>query len=127
MAPITDLTFEQVANQVETEPNPFFVGADADGNVTVLVSMTILTGQDIADLTSTGVVKAMVRLRSLCAKAQKVVNQDQIPGERLDAFPIVLTSSQSEEGFIEQSAPVNYRVAIATAEQIYGATDKVVG
>lgn len=126
MAAITDLTFEQVANEVATDPNPFFVGADADGNVTVLLSLTVLNGEDVPDLTSTGVVKAMARLHALCAKAQKTLNQNQVPGEKLDAFPVPVTSAQAEEGYIEQAAPIKYRLAIATAEEIYGATDKVV-
>lgn len=124
MAIITDLTFQQVANEVTTEPNPFFVGADADGNITVMLSLTVLNGQDVPDLTSAGVVKAMARLHSLCAKAQKTANQNQVAGERLEAFPVPTTATQAEEGYIEQSAPIKYRLAIATAEEIYGATDK---
>lgn len=122
MAPITDLTFDQLNNAYQGEGEPFFVGQDLAGNLTVLLSVALLNGTTSATLTENGVVKLMVKLRELCRGGQERVNQSQLPDEFLDAFPASSISGNLVDGGILQTGLIKSRIITASATQIEGAT-----
>lgn len=122
MAAITDLTFEQLIAQSESDSELFFVGEDVNGNLGVLISLSALNAESVADLTSSGVIKMMSRLISLCRKAQAEANQNQPVGEKLNAFPDPVSSGTITNGYVEITDAIKSRIVVASATQIEGST-----
>lgn len=118
MAQLTDLTPAQVVAQLPA--NSFFVGEDPLGNIGVVVSLTQLLGEPVVNLNDPCVVKLMTRLREACATAQEVANQNQVEGERLNAFPSAVSSGNVIDGYVTQTGSINSRIRVASATEIVG-------
>lgn len=119
MAAITDLTFSQLSDALGI-PGAVSVGEDTQGNITVQLSISAINGETVNNLSGTGVVKLLTRLREACHKAQETINQGQAEGEKLDAFPAAVSSGTVVDGYVMQSGTVKSKIAVATATQIVG-------
>lgn len=121
MAPITDLTFEQLA---AAAPNPaaFYLGEDPQGNITLNVSLTMLLGENITSLTSDGVIKAAVKILAMLRTAQENVNAGALPGEALDAVPTAVSDGEIINGYVTQIQTLKSLIAVASATEIVGPT-----
>lgn len=124
MAVLTDLSFEQLQAEFDSDGDVFFVGEDTLGNLGVMISLTVLSGGPIEDLTSTGVVKAVSRLLDLCRKAQTTANQSLQSGERLNAFPTPVSNGTLADGYIEVTEALKSRIVVASATEIIGAPEQ---
>lgn len=122
MAALTDLTYDQLADQFEGADDAFFVGEDTAGNITVLISVTALAGQPVENLTDAGVIKLVTRLTNLCRKAQDVANLTQSDGEKLNAFPQPVSSGTLQDGYVDVSESIKSRIIVSSASQIVGST-----
>lgn len=122
MAALTDLTFDQLADQFEGADDALFVGEDTAGNITVLISVAALTGGTVENLTDTGVIKLVTRLTDLCRKAQQAANETQIDGEKLNAFPQPVSSGTLQNGYVDVVESIKSRIIVSSATQIQGST-----
>lgn len=122
MAALTDLTYEQLAAQVESADDAFFVGEDTAGNITVLISVTALVGQPVENLTDAGIIKLVTRLTNFCRKAQDSANETQIEGEKLNAFPTPISSGTLQDGYVEVTESIKSRIIVSSATQVVGST-----
>ena len=119
MAAITDLTFAQLSDALETT-GAIYVGEDTLGNITVQLSISAINNEVINNPSTIGVVKFLTRLREACHKAQEMVNQGQVDGEKLDAFPAAISTGAVVDGYVQQSGAIKSKIAVATATQIVG-------
>lgn len=119
MAPVRDLTFDQVSSALGI-PNAFFVGEDPLGNITLMISVAAINGDTTTSLTSQGVIKLFTKLREACHKAQEALNQSQIDGEKLNSFPPSISNGVIVDGFVEQTSTIKSRIAVSTATEIVG-------
>lgn len=112
MAVITDLTFQQLLDQLPA--NSFTVAA---GKVTL--DLSVLTGNTIDGLTDKGVIKALNLLLDAAQKAQAAVNVGQAVGERLAAFPVPNFGNVAN-GYATTTRTFVSRSEVATAVNIIG-------
>lgn len=122
MAALTDLTYDQLAEQFEGADDAFFVGEDTAGNITVLISVTALAGQPVEALNDAGVIKLVTRLTNLCRKAQQAANETQVEGEKLNAFPQPVSSGTLQNGYVDVTESIRSRIIVSSATQIEGST-----
>lgn len=122
MTAIVDLSFEQVVAEYDSDSEAFFVGEDTSGNIGVLISLTALMGEPVENLTSGGVVKMCNRLLNLCRKAQATVNQNQVDGEKLNAFLNSVSSGTIQDGYVEITDSMKSRIVVSSATRIEGST-----
>ena len=119
MAAITDLTFAQLSDALGAT-GAVYVGEDTLGNITVQLSISVINDENINNLTNTGVVKFLTRLREACHKAQETINQGQAVGEKLDAFLAATSTGAVVDGYVQQAGSIKSKIAVATATQIVG-------
>lgn len=112
MAALTDLTWQQVAQQLPADAITV-----VDGKVMVDVGTT--TGNVIDALTDGGVVKFFSILFSAANKAQIAANQTQDDGEKLTAFSPA-TIGAAADGFVTLTRPFVCRSELGTATNIIG-------
>lgn len=122
MAALTDLTYDQLIEQFEGVDDAFFVGEDTAGNISVLISVTALTGTPVENLTDAGVIKLVTRLTNLCRKAQEAANELQTEGEKLNAFPQPISSGTLQNGYVDVTESIKSRIIVSSATQIEGST-----
>jgi len=118
MAQLTDLTPAQVLAQLPA--NSFFVGEDPVGNIGVMVSLSLLFGDTVPNLNQLCMVKLMTRLREACSTAQAIANENQLEGEKLNAFPPATSGGAVVDGYVTQSGVINSRIRVASATEIVG-------
>lgn len=90
MAAITDLTFEQLNEELGA--SVFVLDAP---NEDIKLSLSALTGDDFSALTNTGVTEVMHKLITACQNAQATVNSGEgvLPEEQLRSFPPATTGA----------------------------------
>lgn len=114
MAAVTDLTWQQLADQLPANA----IVIDPNGKVTIDVGTVISINADA--LTDVGVVKFFSVLFTAANKAQIAANQNQADGERLTAFAPA-TIGTAVNGYITLTRPFVCRSELATAVNIIGA------
>ena len=121
MAPLTDLTYNQLNDAFSDTQPLFLMGLDDDRNDVVMLNVSLLN-EGIEGLGDSGVVKLMVKLRELCYAAQLTANEFQTAGERLDAFAPSAVSGGLINGGIVQTGTIKSRILTSSASLIEGAT-----
>lgn len=122
MAAITDLTFDQLATALDTD-GALFIGEDPVGNISIMLSIAAINDDEAAnDLAATGVIKLMTRLIEACRRAQIAVNESQVAGEMLDAFPGATSTGTVTDGYFQQTTSLKSKIAVSSATVIVGPT-----
>ena len=121
MAALTDLTWAQLADALEGNAK-IFVGEDPVGNIGVLISVPAVNGDTVGTLTDQGVVKFLLRLREAARAAQETANQNQTPGEMLDAFPAAVSDGIVTDGYVNQTSSIKAAIKVTSATDISGQT-----
>lgn len=112
MAALTDLTWQQLADQLPV--NAIIVVGEK-----VTIDVSIVTALTADALTDVGVVKFFSVLFTAANKAQTTANTNQVQGERLAAFNPA-TIGNVVDGYITLTRPFVCRSELATATNIIG-------
>ena len=113
MAALTDLTWQQLLDQLPANA----VKVDAGGKVVIDVS--VVTGTTADALTDVAVVKFFNVMFSAANKAQTAANSGQVDGEKLAAFAPA-TIGANANGYITLTRQFTCRSELATATNIIG-------
>ena len=111
--PKTDFTFEEINTAAET---PIFSLSGTD----IVLSLSALTGDTYAALTSDGVVEILFKLRELYGKAQDTANQSLDAAEQMTAFPAYTVGAPDADGNISVTQLSVYNLAISFDQIIAG-------
>lgn len=109
MAQITDLSWQQL--ETASELNDLII---VDATYGVMINVSALLPSQVNAKSSTGVVETLFELLKIAASAQTTINVGQNIGERLAAFP-PLVSGTAVNGFVQQSAQVIVKTPLATS------------
>lgn len=112
MAALTDLTWQQLADQL-----PANAITITNGKVTIDTSL--VTDKTLDALGDMGVVKFFSVLFTAANKAQAAANEGQDNGEKLAAFSPA-TIGTATDGFMTLTRPFVCRAELATAVNIIG-------
>ena len=112
MAVLTDLTWQQLADQL-----PANAVTITNGKVTIDTSL--VTDKTVDVLDSTGVVKFFSVLFTAANKAQITANEGQENGEKLTAFSPA-TIGTAADGFMTLTRPFVCRAELTSAVNIIG-------
>lgn len=110
MAPKTNLTFQELQTALEADGLPSAIVVDATANK-VFIDVSVLTGENITSLSQSGVVEALYKLRKGAGAAQETVNEGQIDGERLAAFP-ASSFGAPVDGFVSTTLVSTYLIPL---------------
>lgn len=113
MAALTDLTWQQLADQLPVN------AIKIDTNGKVVIDVGIITSTSADTLTSVGVIKFFSLLFTAANKAQIAANESQPDGEKLTAFNPA-TIGTAVDGYITLTRPFICRSELATATNIIG-------
>ena len=119
MTAITDLQWQQLATALGGN-GKIFIGEDSNGDLGVLISVSLVNGQSVTNLSSVGVVKFLVRLREAAHLAQEAVNQNQAVGEKLNAFPQAVSDGTLNNGTVIQTGKIQSAIVVASAAEVVG-------
>lgn len=112
MAVLTDLTWQQLANQLPANAITVVSGK-------VMIDPSIIISANVDDLTDAGVIKFFSFLFTAANKAQIAANTSQVDGERLTAFNPA-TIGTAVDGYIILTRSFVCRSELATATNIIG-------
>lgn len=113
MAVLTDLTWQQIADQLPANA----IKLDASGKA--VVDISVVTGTTADALTDMAVIKFFNVMFAAANKAQVAANSSQEDGEKLSAFAPA-TIGSSSNGFITLTRQFVCRSELATATNIIG-------
>lgn len=122
MAPVTDLTFEQLNFAKGENSSVFVTMTNTNNQFALFLDVSALLGKLVDYPTEAGVVRLMVMLHELCQSAQATVNLTQESDELLVAFPSATSTGTIVEGKIPQISSIHSRILAASATTIEGAT-----
>ncbi|AFY43754.1 hypothetical protein [Nostoc sp. PCC 7107] len=109
MAQITDLTWQQI----ETASTLSDL-IQIDPTHGVMIKVSALLANPVTAKSASGVVETLFELLKIANSAQTTVNVGQTIGERLSAFP-QLVSGTAINGYVQQSAQIVVRTPLATS------------
>lgn len=123
MAPVTDLTWQQLA--VASNGNwfgQFNISPITEGpqDLRWFLDIGAVLGEtQLKDLNSPGVIKALTRLLDAARIAQEKANEGKVAGERLTAFPAPTTGAPAN-GAVPITRTIAARALLSSATQIVG-------
>lgn len=118
MAAVTDLSWQQLSDAFGSQAvghSLLRYTADAYGNHLFLDLVTLL-GRDVAGLTETGVIEALLKLRELCVAAQATANTGKTDAEKLKSFPAATYSAASNSN-LPITATITAKIPVALVGQ----------
>lgn len=113
MAPLTDLTWQQLANQLPADS----ISLDAEGKP--MLDISVVLKKEVTELTEDGVVLFFNLMFMAANKAQILANQNQADGERLTAFNPA-TVGATVDGYVSLTRPFTCRSELSSATNIIG-------
>lgn len=122
MAAITDLTWQQISDELPPgaiQISPTGLPPGEAGSTEVVINIGQLIAAPTNDITDVGVVKALALLLDAALNAQANANAGQLSGERLIAFPAV-TVGNITNGYVSMTRSVVARHQLITATNIIG-------
>ena len=118
MAAITDLTWQELADEAPT-------GAIIVSGGKVMIDVGALTGDTLTALSDSGVVEALFKIRDAAGKAQVTVNAaansgaGPAAGEALAAFPRYVYSTVGPTGNVSVTQSSSFVIPLTTST-VYG-------